>query len=630
MHLIERQLQNAINKLVTWCDENGHTISPEKSRCLHFCRKRSFHSEPNIYIRSHAIPVVDEIRFLGVVFDRKLTFIPDVLYLRRKCERTLNILKVLSRTSWGADRASLIRIYEAVILSRIDYGCMVYGSARPSVLRRLDTIHHSALRICSGAFRTSPIESLYNICYQLPLYLRRKKIAALYYFRTQSLPKHPISELTLPVGLGRIYDVRSSCIPPFSVRLKKLLQDSDFNLTIMSTNVFCFAPWDNPEFSFLNPFSGYDKSTTASVVFQQIFLYHRCEYSSFIPVFTDGSKSDGHVGFGIVLPSGTLSYRLHTCSSVFTAELMAISSALHEISMSTYRSFIIYTDSMSALETLSHPDNQMHPVALEILNSLVLLRNKTFNILFCWVPSHSGISGNEAADCAAKAASSFLSQNIPYCDAKKFFLCHLYSTWQANWNEQIDNKLHTIISLIGLWPVLPVRGLDVKLTRLRIGHTRLTHKHLICGERKPMCPTCSTDFSVKHVLTECPDFKFHRKQDHTKQYLHDLNKAKELRSQMEILEEELKYFKNLSPCPVEHCQLHPTIAENPQMEIEQPFQEPTPRLEDPLLMLPEETENTAENTQRSTRPRYQTDTKETGTQYRRNHSNRNSGMFETL
>ncbi|KAF8769954.1 hypothetical protein HNY73_017540 [Argiope bruennichi] len=62
------------------------------------------------------------------------------------------------------------------------------------------------------------------------------------------------------------------------------------------------------------------------------------------------------------------------------------------------------------------------------------------------------------------------------------------------------------------------------------------------------------------------------KQDHTKQYLHDLNKAKELRSQMEILEEELKYFKNLSPCPVEHCQLHPTIAENPQMEIEQPFQ----------------------------------------------------------
>ncbi|XP_055932872.1 uncharacterized protein LOC129962897 [Argiope bruennichi] len=243
---------------------------------------------------------------------------------------------------------------------------MVYGSARPSVLRRFDTIHHSALRICSGAFRTSPTESLYNICHQLPLYLRRKKITSLYYFRTQSLPKHPISELTLPASVRRIYDAHSSCIPPFSVRIETLLRDSGLNnSTINSINHFYFPPWDKPEFSFLNPFFGFEKSATASVVFQQLFFYHRCQYSSFIPVFTDGSKSDGHVGFGIVLPSAILSYRLHTSFSIFTAELIAISYALQEISISTNRSFVIYTDSLSALETLSHPDNQMHPVALK-------------------------------------------------------------------------------------------------------------------------------------------------------------------------------------------------------------------------------------------------------------------------
>ncbi|GBO04665.1 hypothetical protein AVEN_44500-1 [Araneus ventricosus] len=41
MHLIERQLQNAVNKLVAWCNKNGHSISPEESRCVHFCRKRT-------------------------------------------------------------------------------------------------------------------------------------------------------------------------------------------------------------------------------------------------------------------------------------------------------------------------------------------------------------------------------------------------------------------------------------------------------------------------------------------------------------------------------------------------------------------------------------------------------------
>ncbi|GBN57650.1 putative RNA-directed DNA polymerase from transposon X-element, partial [Araneus ventricosus] len=135
MHLIERQLQTAVNKLIAWCDNNGHTISAEKSRCVHFCRKRNMHLDPNIRIRNSLIPVVNEIRFLGVIFDRKLTFLPHVLHLRKKCEKSLNILKVLSKTSWGADRTSLLRIYQAVILSRIDYGCMVYGSARLEATR---------------------------------------------------------------------------------------------------------------------------------------------------------------------------------------------------------------------------------------------------------------------------------------------------------------------------------------------------------------------------------------------------------------------------------------------------------------------------------------------------------------
>ncbi|GBM82339.1 hypothetical protein AVEN_54772-1 [Araneus ventricosus] len=96
--------------------------------------------------RNVAIPVVDDIRFLGGIFDRKLTFLPHILHLRKKCERSLTILKAPSKTSWGADRTSLLRIYQAVVLSRIDYGCMVCGSARATVLRRLDTIHHSAFK----------------------------------------------------------------------------------------------------------------------------------------------------------------------------------------------------------------------------------------------------------------------------------------------------------------------------------------------------------------------------------------------------------------------------------------------------------------------------------------------------
>ncbi|GBM32482.1 hypothetical protein AVEN_156582-1 [Araneus ventricosus] len=216
---------------------------------------------------------------------------------------------------------------------------------------------------------------------------------------------------------------------PFYERAKVLKHDSDFsNITIQSSEFFCFPLWDIPQFSFLNPFSGFDKSSTAPAAFHQLFCQHHYHYSSFVPIFTDGSKSDGHVGCGVVFPSDTLSYRLHNCFSVFTAELVEIFHALQEISPSNHRDFIIYTDSMSSLRAISHYDNRMPAVALEILSILQFLRNEGFNMIFCWVLSHVGISGNEIADSIAKFASFFLSQDIPHSDIKKSLVSHLHTT----------------------------------------------------------------------------------------------------------------------------------------------------------------------------------------------------------
>jgi len=39
----------------------------------------------------------------------------------------------------------------------LEYGCVVYGSARQSVLESLDRVQNAALRTCLGAYRTSPV-----------------------------------------------------------------------------------------------------------------------------------------------------------------------------------------------------------------------------------------------------------------------------------------------------------------------------------------------------------------------------------------------------------------------------------------------------------------------------------------
>jgi len=44
---------------------------------------------------------------------------------------------------------------------------------------------------------------------------------------------------------------------------------------------------------------------------------------------------------------------------------------------------------------------------------------------------------------------------------------------------------------------------QVLVNRLMIGHTRLTHSHLLSKEPPPMCTYCSTLLTVEHILTDC-------------------------------------------------------------------------------------------------------------------------------
>ena len=47
-----------------------------KAVCLHFCHLRKAHNDPILTLDGTPIPVVQENKFLGVIFDRKLTCIP--------------------------------------------------------------------------------------------------------------------------------------------------------------------------------------------------------------------------------------------------------------------------------------------------------------------------------------------------------------------------------------------------------------------------------------------------------------------------------------------------------------------------------------------------------------------------
>ena len=230
MRSIERQMQQCLNKLQNWADENGFKFSQSKTVCMHFCHKRKFHSDPKLTLNKIKIPVVTETKFLGVFFDNKLSYIPHLKYLRAKCQKSMNLLRIVAHKDWGGDTQSLLKLYRCLIRSKLDYGSIIYGAARKSYICMLDPVQNQALRLCLGAFRTSPIESLQIEANEPSLALRRTRLSYLYILKLKSNIHNPAYNNTFHPEYQLLFQKKTKTIPTFGIRALKLVHDLSVDL----------------------------------------------------------------------------------------------------------------------------------------------------------------------------------------------------------------------------------------------------------------------------------------------------------------------------------------------------------------------------------------------------------------
>ena len=218
MNHIERQLQICLDKLHKWTMENGLKFPKEKTKCIHFCNQCKLHLDPVLKIDHTEIPIVEHYKYLGIIFDHKLSFIPHIKYLRTKCNKTIQLLRTIPHTNWGGSKETLLKLYRSLIRSRLDYGCFIYGAARKTYLKELNTIHHQGLRLARGAYNTS-IESLYTEANEPPLTLRREKLAFQYSTKLKSCPSNQAYDCTFNPKYKQHFERKEKTIKPFDLRM---------------------------------------------------------------------------------------------------------------------------------------------------------------------------------------------------------------------------------------------------------------------------------------------------------------------------------------------------------------------------------------------------------------------------
>ena len=312
--------------------------------------------------------------------------------------------------------------------SHLDYGIFIYRSARKSYLKKLGPIHHRGLRLILGAFRTSPVVSLYTEAHEAPLQLQCEKFLSSI---TQNWnPAHPIQPTTA-----------SSTLNTNSLNEKKKNHQTICALGgTYSPRIcnFCYIKASYRKYHFgslkktqiilkLNKILKTKTHPSTYLEKSHTILLHHPDHQC---IFTDGSK-DSNKTLCATVPNKTFHKKaLPMKRSIFTAEVCAIDLALNIISENRHNKFIIFSDSFSVLTSLNQKlENLLIVKLLSRLDSM-----SSHKEIMCWISSHIKGNRNERADSAAKSAIDLSPDNIfiPYfelkCQINKFFL----TKWQQH------------------------------------------------------------------------------------------------------------------------------------------------------------------------------------------------------
>ena len=301
-----------------------------------------------------------------------------------------------------------------------------------------------------------------------------------------------------------------TAIAPFGARILPHLRSANIAIELIADNNVINRPlWTIPKPIVNTHLTESTKEETNPSLYKAKFGELKERHQEYKFIFTDGSKLDEKAAASIVTENNIFKTRLPNGSSIFSAEVRGLQLAMEIVKISRYKKFMICVDSLSVLQSIENLR-----ISNPLIKNLITRYDETIKfgkeVIFCWVPSHVGIPGNEAADRAAKEAldkeiSEFF---IPATDFSPYILKYTKELWQILWDEQVNNKLHYINPVVGRKrPTLKNVRDNMVMHRIRIGHTYTTHKYLLRKDPPPECIPCQARYTVKHILLDCAEFE---------------------------------------------------------------------------------------------------------------------------
>ncbi|RUS82318.1 hypothetical protein EGW08_009908 [Elysia chlorotica] len=336
-------------------------------------------------LNGQALPAEDNPTYLGVTFDKRLTWKEQTEKAEARAKARLAIMKKLSGTQWGANARILKTMYTGRVRPVLEYGVSAWGTTAKSNLDKITKVQNQATRVITGAMKSTPIKELETITGLAPIVQRKDSKLLIQAAKFRRLPEHPMKDrMSQPVKrrLKResfLQQVRS---------LEKKNQDMQNQNPKELPRCAKHPDWEEEtKLQIHETIPGIGKKSTQNELEKKTIAVE-------------------HIQTKYPATNWTHVYKMKALKSSKSKDLNDLTSALTSLS-------------------------QTHTIALQ------------------WIPSHCNVFGNETADLLVKKAAALQQNDYTttYSEAKTIIHAQQHEEWLQEHPNHVQNDAYHALPL---------------------------------------------------------------------------------------------------------------------------------------------------------------------------------------